>query len=385
MTDTINQWDAASRQLTTAIHMYFDDGDSVSIHTLACSAREIYEKECARTGVDHLFAHIRDSNDGPDNRLWNIINGARNFFKHPRASLDEEIHFTDADNKAALFIACHDCSMLLKEAQPTEVQVFNVWFMATDFPDEVNGADQEEAADRIGQIDAMFPGLRASSAAEQKIRGRRLLLEATLHRGNEQWALSDRIGQSESLTLWLDQKLNEFAVPASDRTRLAAGCLDTAMEHHEAIINLIVCRLYGSALTLLRPTFEAYLRGAWLHQCADERELELFKRDKLELKLVTLIEALEKKPSFACGTLLRAKKAGWSKMCDFTHTGIQQAIRRNKSDSIEPAYDQAELIEALGFADAMSAMCAIEIANIASNDRLAIEVLERIKSDFLPG
>lgn len=382
MTDTINQWDAASRQLTTAIRMYFDDDDAVSIHTLACSAREIYEKECARTGIDHFFTHIRESNEGPDNKLWNIINGARNFFKHQRPSLDEAIHFTDADNKAALFIASHDCSMLLKEAQPIEVQVFNVWFMATEFPSDVKEEDQEAATDHIGQIDAMFPGLRKSSLGEQKIRGKRLLQEATLHHGSEQWALSERVARSEALFLWLDQKINGFAVPTSDRTRLAAGCLDAAMEHHKAIVNLIACRLCGSALALIRPTFEAYLRGAWLHQCAEEQELELFKRDKLDMKIGALIELLEKKPSFACGTLLKAKKAGWSKMCDFTHTGIQQAIRRNKSESIEPSYEVGELFEALGFADAMSAMCAIEIAHIASNDTLAMEVLEKMKNYF---
>ena len=188
----------------------------------------------------------------------------------------------------------------------------------------------------------------------------------------------ERIAKSEELIKWLDRKINGIAVPTNDRSRLAGGCIDVAMEHHKAIVVLMAYRLYGSALAMVRPTFEAYLRGAWLHQCADVDSLDRFKSGKLELKPGPVIADLEAEPSFECGTLLKAKKAGWTKMCDFTHTGIQQAIRRNKRESIEPDYSEAELVEALGFADAIGAMCAIEIAHLANNVALAQEVFEKV-------
>lgn len=190
------------------------------------------------------------------------------------------------------------------------------------------------------------------------------------------------LAKSEALINWLDSKIDGLAVPASDRTRLAGGCIDAAMEHHKAVVLLVANRLYGSALAMVRPTFEAYLRGAWLHQCADSGNLDRFKVGKLELKMGTVIADLEATPSFECGTLLKAKKAGWTKMCDFTHTGVQQAIRRNKQESIEPDYDDSELIEALGFADAIGAMCAIEIAHLGQHLHLAQDVFERIKVEF---
>ena len=46
----ITKLEAAHRQLTTAIRLYFDDDDLAAIHTLACAAREIYEKHCHAKG-----------------------------------------------------------------------------------------------------------------------------------------------------------------------------------------------------------------------------------------------------------------------------------------------------------------------------------------------
>jgi hypothetical protein len=47
---TITKLEAANRQLCTAIRMFFADDDAVAVHTLACAAREIYEKHCRSAG-----------------------------------------------------------------------------------------------------------------------------------------------------------------------------------------------------------------------------------------------------------------------------------------------------------------------------------------------
>lgn len=178
MNDFITQRDAASRQLSTAIRMYFSGGDQVAVHTLACAAREIFEKHCERTGIDRLFDHIREAHALSDKNLWTILNGARNFFKHPSDSLDDAIELRDSDNKAILFVACHDCAMLLREAQPVEVQAFNLWFMATEFPSDFQSEDQFRAMEILKQIDAKYPGLRQASPCDQKAWGNRILTES---------------------------------------------------------------------------------------------------------------------------------------------------------------------------------------------------------------
>ncbi|MGY6258132.1 hypothetical protein ACXIVK_32185 [Paraburkholderia caledonica] len=179
MCTTITKLEAAHRQLATAIRMYLADGDAVAVHTLACAAREIYEKHCANLQLDRLFEYIESAN--PERKataLWNVLNGARNFFKHAGESLDEAIELRDADNKYMLFIACHDCAMLCREDQPADVQAFNLWFIATEFPRGMEGEQADVANEVMSLLDAKSPGLRTAPLAEQKLAGLRLLDEA---------------------------------------------------------------------------------------------------------------------------------------------------------------------------------------------------------------
>ena len=178
MCAALTKREAADRQLTIAIRMYFAEGDLVAIHTFACAAREIYEKHCEKAGIDRMFNHIRATHTETDKRLWEILNGARNFFKHPGESLDEFIELRDSDNKAMLFIACHDCAMLCREEQPIEAQVFNIWFMATEFPSDAQSDGKDKAMVILGFLDSKFPGLRTASPAEQKKIGLHFLAEA---------------------------------------------------------------------------------------------------------------------------------------------------------------------------------------------------------------
>jgi hypothetical protein len=184
MCATITKLEAAHRQLITAIKMYLADGDAVAVHTLSCAAREIYEKHCAHLQLDSVFSYIKASN--PEYRekdLWNVLNGARNFFKHPGESLNEAIELRDTDNKHMLFLACHDCAVLCRNEQPPEVQAFNMWFIATEFPRHMKGDQADVAEEVIRGLDERFPGLRGSSLAEQKSVGLRLVDETVrLHR-----------------------------------------------------------------------------------------------------------------------------------------------------------------------------------------------------------
>jgi hypothetical protein len=181
---TVTKLEAANRQLSTAIRMFFADDDAVAVHTLACAAREIYEKHCRKTGRGRMFDFVQAGNPGhPEKTLWNLLNAARNFFKHEGESLDERIEFDDTMNDFALLSACTDCATLCSPKQPAEVQAFTIWFVSVEAPDEeaMAAADPAEAnACRImqAQIDRLFPGLRTASRAEKKRFGRRLLEDA---------------------------------------------------------------------------------------------------------------------------------------------------------------------------------------------------------------
>ena len=78
---TVTNLQAANRQLGTAIRLFFNDEDAIAVHTLACAAREIYEKQCYKHGVDPMLYHIKRNNPHyTQKQIMDLLNRARNFF-----------------------------------------------------------------------------------------------------------------------------------------------------------------------------------------------------------------------------------------------------------------------------------------------------------------
>ncbi len=150
--------------------MYLDGGDVVAIHTLACAARGIYEKHCSMAGIPRFYDHIAATY--PEMRqkeIFDALNHARNFFKHPDADGDlaAEIELSDKDNKLMLFLAAYDCSALLTAQTPRLVQAYNAWFMATE-PDFSDHACAQG-------LEARYPGISRGTVDEQRMFGRRFV------------------------------------------------------------------------------------------------------------------------------------------------------------------------------------------------------------------
>jgi hypothetical protein len=191
--------------------------------------------------------------------------------------------------------------------------------------------------------------------------------------------ISELIIESEELIQWLGKCIDGIEISLEARTRLAAGCLDTALEHHKAILLLVSRSLYGSAFALVRLLFEAYTRGIWLHRCASDSDLDLFKAKKLDKKFSTFIQEIERIDGFDEGVLLNAKLKSWNAMNSYTHSGFMQIARRNTESTIEPNYSEDEIIEVLNFANAMGLLSALEISLLAGSEQLANSILEKAK------
>lgn len=189
--------------------------------------------------------------------------------------------------------------------------------------------------------------------------------------------LTQTIRDSEALIQWLDQRIDGAEIPSDRRSRLAAGCLDMALEHQKAILLLVAHKLYGSAFSLERLLFEAFVRGVWLHGCASEAELDQFERGKLDKTFASLVQETENLEAFDVGVLSQAKAASWKAMNSFTHTGFAQVVRRNTEATIEPNYEEAEVLEAVGFANAMGLLSACAVSLLADDHNLANLVFER--------
>jgi hypothetical protein len=167
ITTPVSSEEAANRQLCTAIRMFFADDDAVAVHTLACAAREIYEKRCGTAGIERMLDHIKDSNPSlTQKEIMDILNKPRNFFKHLK---NDSIDFSDEMNDFVLFTACHDCMMLCTLNQPDEVQAYTIWFRA------VNPQLHDAGA---ALILTGFSDLKTAARGEQKRAGKWLLDEA---------------------------------------------------------------------------------------------------------------------------------------------------------------------------------------------------------------
>ena len=124
---------------------------------------------------------------------------------------------------------------------------------------------------------------------------------------------------------WLNEcnaRLDGAAIDASHRNRVSAGLLHLSLEHHGAIQLLISNKPhphYGSALALLRPQFESFVRGVWFHHCAREYQLTNFINNREPPGIDRLILALEAVPGYEEGLLKATKQKVWKTMCRFSH------------------------------------------------------------------
>jgi len=189
--------------------------------------------------------------------------------------------------------------------------------------------------------------------------------------------IEEEINNSGQLIQWLDKKIDGLEIKSDDRYRLAAGCLDIALEHHKAITLLSANKLYGSAAALVRLIFESYVRGVWLFYCASKDELNQFKSDELDKKFYQLISDVEKHEAFNVGTLSHVKEKSWAIMNSLTHSGFYQVVRRNKEGEISPNYTDEEILDALETTNSFAILTSIAIADMAGNERLVKEVFEK--------
>jgi hypothetical protein len=118
----ITKIDAAKAQLATAIRLYFDDKDPISIHTLTMAAGEIIDKICTSKGLVSMRSGLLD-NIIPARRqeVGDAMNRARNFFKHASpANPDETLRdFSDDVNLFAIIFAAESLRSLGVETRPS--------------------------------------------------------------------------------------------------------------------------------------------------------------------------------------------------------------------------------------------------------------------------
>ena len=164
----------ARAQLGTALDLFIRNKDPLSVHALACGGTEVMEGVAEQASSPTLSTHILETFPGMDvakikrlrNQYWNAI---KHFYNRDnKTARDDEAlmaEFSDIANDVVLFMGWLDY-MRHVEKLPVEVQVFQVWWFATN-EDKLNpNADLEPHR-------CIFPSVANDDRSEQKRRLRR--------------------------------------------------------------------------------------------------------------------------------------------------------------------------------------------------------------------
>jgi hypothetical protein len=187
------------------------------------------------------------------------------------------------------------------------------------------------------------------------------------------------LARSADISNWIDSLIHGLECPTSDREVMAAALFDQVHEHHKAIHLLLESSFVGSAFSLLRPTFETFVRGVWLWHCASDKEVAKFAKDQINGKSFgVLIEEIETRPGYDVGVLSKVKKEGWSAMCSYAHGGYLQAVRRITLGHITASYSDDEMMEVINSSSTIALLAAAEIFSMAKRKDLVEAVLDQM-------
>ena len=163
--------EVATRQLDTAIKLFFDASDAVSIHTLAAASATVFADILEKTGKTSWREEIVEEHpDLTKAQVFNILRHAQNFFKHANHDPEESLEFSDTYNDAMIWIAILECGLLLKgknhkrkerQKLSTPMSVFQLWNIATK-PDDFYMPEKI-----ITAANALFPGINERPRSEQ--------------------------------------------------------------------------------------------------------------------------------------------------------------------------------------------------------------------------
>jgi hypothetical protein len=162
----------------------------------------------------------------------------------------------------------------------------------------------------------------------------------------------------------------------SNRNRVAVSLYHLCIEHHTGIHTLVDNNVYGSAFALVRPQFEAFVRGAWYHRCASDNQIDKFLRGGEPPPIKEQIETLEALDGFSGGFLKGIKDNAWKNLSDFTHGGAIQVKARNTTDEVVSRYKSEHVAGIVSMSVTLSLLAAVGISAVAGDDMLATKLWE---------
>ena len=128
----VNKLDAAISQTITAIELYFQGKDSLSVHTLAAAAYNIFKDLSKKHGTKLMLLKqsFPEILDAESRKKWMAsINRYENYLKHADTDSDKELAYNPLVTEFVLADLCGKMQEIFQHGPPI-VMTYMLWFMA---------------------------------------------------------------------------------------------------------------------------------------------------------------------------------------------------------------------------------------------------------------
>jgi hypothetical protein len=189
-----------------------------------------------------------------------------------------------------------------------------------------------------------------------------------------EYSLTDTINLLNNLDRLVDGKL----VSTDSRSRVSASCFAFALDTGKGINILLDHQSHSPAFALARIMYEAYILGTWFSHCAsDEQIADFIKKDEVEVKVGKMILEIENvKEFFESDILSRSKKALWSTLCSFTHSGYAQLSRYSNPKELFANYHDKDITWLLGFISYIALLSCMGFSIVIKDEELSKQLSE---------
>ncbi len=129
----ISKFESARRQLETAIKLFFNDEDYVSIHTLAAAANQVLVDLAKEGGILTIEdVYLRYIKKDKHKEFINKVREAQNFFKHADRDPGADLSFNSEMNDIYLMNVTAVYEQL-SDNLPFWIHSYKVWFLMNNF------------------------------------------------------------------------------------------------------------------------------------------------------------------------------------------------------------------------------------------------------------
>ena len=128
--EKITKLEGAERNLKTAIQLFFDNGDMLSVHALVAGAHEVLHTLLLKSGIKASL--IKDNPTIRKEKLKefrSLMNRTQNFLKHADTDPHDTLKYYEAETPFWIHDAIRMHKILLKASDSRTFLIFEIWFL----------------------------------------------------------------------------------------------------------------------------------------------------------------------------------------------------------------------------------------------------------------